>query len=250
MWNLRNERHSSGVTIRRLARKEIYPVVLELVRSEAQGRKVLDIPAGKGALSSQLKEMGFEVTACDIATGDFAVPDVAITRADLNAVLPFGDASFDLITCVEGIEHLENPFNALREFARVLKPSGKLILTTPNYSHLERRLKFLFTGTFSKYVSQQELSERFAGSQALVHISPMTFTVLKFALESAGFRILGLRRDKKKRRTYLLLPLILIVWAYTRLASRVSRERYCLGENNSDFVFTGGNTLIILAGRS
>lgn len=46
--------------------------------------------------------------------------------------LPFADESFDLITCSEVLEHIRNPVRALREMRRMLKPGGKLLLSTPS----------------------------------------------------------------------------------------------------------------------
>jgi SAM-dependent methyltransferase len=51
---------------------------------------------------------------------------------------PFRDGQFDLVLCCEIIEHLQvDPVRMLREISRVLKPAGRLILTTPNVSRLE-----------------------------------------------------------------------------------------------------------------
>lgn len=51
-------------------------------------------------------------------------------QADVHR-LPFRDETFDLVLCTEVLEHLHAPDSALREMHRVLKPRGKLILTTP-----------------------------------------------------------------------------------------------------------------------
>ena len=45
--------------------------------------------------------------------------------------MPFADNSFDCVICLETLEHVENPFTALKEIHRVLKPNGKLISSTP-----------------------------------------------------------------------------------------------------------------------
>lgn len=45
--------------------------------------------------------------------------------------LPFADASFDTILCTEVLEHTRHPFQVLTELARLLKPGGHLILSTP-----------------------------------------------------------------------------------------------------------------------
>ena len=49
--------------------------------------------------------------------------------------LPFEKESFDLIHCRWVLEHLENPLKVFREFARVLRPGGRLLVLTPNAFH-------------------------------------------------------------------------------------------------------------------
>lgn len=53
-------------------------------------------------------------------------------QSDLNTPMPFKKNTFDCVTAGEMIEHLYNPFLFLNECYRVLKPKGKLIITTPN----------------------------------------------------------------------------------------------------------------------
>lgn len=61
-----------------------------------------------------------------------------------NDLFPFSDASFDIVLFCEIIEHLlMDPAKVLREIRRVLKPSGQLILTTPNVSRLENVARIL-----------------------------------------------------------------------------------------------------------
>ncbi len=55
-------------------------------------------------------------------------------------VLPFEDSVFDGVYCSEVIEHLFNPDFAVEEFKRVLKPSGKILLSTPNLASWYNRL--------------------------------------------------------------------------------------------------------------
>ncbi len=52
--------------------------------------------------------------------------------ADLNQKLPFADQSFDIVTASALFEHLQKPLEAAREVYRILKPGGKLIITTPS----------------------------------------------------------------------------------------------------------------------
>jgi 2-polyprenyl-3-methyl-5-hydroxy-6-metoxy-1,4-benzoquinol methylase len=65
---------------------------------------------------------------------------------DLLKRLPYDDASFDVVLLVEVIEHLENHRIAVGELARILKPGGVLILTTPNIMRLNSRFHFFFSG--------------------------------------------------------------------------------------------------------
>ena len=137
--------------------------VVGMMDREPRG-KVLDIPTGTGILADRLKKMGFEVSCCDINPSFFSVPDLKVEIGDLNQSLPYADNSFDYLICLEGIEHTENPSNAIREFRRILKKGGKLFLSTPNFLNIERRLRFLFTGTFSKIPSHEAILPSLAPS--------------------------------------------------------------------------------------
>ncbi len=74
---------------------------------------------------------------------------------DISAI-PEPDASFNAILCVEVFEHLPNPFLALQEFSRLLKPGGRLILTAPFCAFTHFAPYFFHTG-FSPYWYQTHL---------------------------------------------------------------------------------------------
>ncbi|MDA0954004.1 MAG: class I SAM-dependent methyltransferase, partial [Proteobacteria bacterium] len=119
----------------------IYPWVKRHIQSlpDLHGKVVLDIPCGDGRSASVLREMGAEVLAYDLFPESFLL-DGQARFADLSDRLPLPDSSVDMAVCQEGIEHLPNQLFALQEFYRVLKPGGKLIVTTPNISNLVGRL--------------------------------------------------------------------------------------------------------------
>jgi len=232
---------------RRLARSAVYERVLALLADHPRGR-LLDVPAGAGALARRLAEMGYEVTCSDINSDDFAADELPFQQADLSQALPFEDESFDVVTCIEGLEHLENPFQAVRELARVLRPDGTLVLSTPNYLNVERRLKFLITGSFTKPVPADRLTEMGPEGVAMLHLSPAGYTQVKVMLDLAGLRVEGLYRDRVKVKQMLFLwPLVLFIRLYTRLWSRRARRRYLLSDTAGPALLTGGNTLIIQA---
>jgi len=88
-------------------------------------------------LGARLIASGFEVSFCDLYPEIFRLNNVEIRRGDLNGKLPFDDRSFDYVTCLEGLEHIENPQQAMREFSRLLRPGGHLIVSVPNILNIE-----------------------------------------------------------------------------------------------------------------
>jgi len=155
-------------------------VVLELLSEEKKGR-VLDAGAGPGILSRMLSEAGFQVAACDINPGGFQVEGVKCDKADLNQKLPYGDESFDHAALIETIEHLENPWNTLREINRIVKKGGAIIVTTPNLLHIVYRVAFLLTGETPGFSYGDYKNNR--------HITPIPLWNLERMLSEAGFKI-------------------------------------------------------------
>jgi SAM-dependent methyltransferase len=228
-----------------LSRNETHDRVVEMM-AEEPGGKVLDVPTGTGILAERLQKMGFDVRCCDINPDYFSAPGLKVEIGDLNGHLPYGDGLFDYVLCIDGIEHVENPFHALREFRRVLKKGGRLFLSIPNYLNIERRLRFLFMGTFSKIPSHETVEEIWKGDLSMAHLSPLGYPLLKFMLEHYGFRILRLEKDRKKRRMIWLKPLVWMVRFYGLFVSGRRRKDYRLEETLDEAILMGGNTLIIM----
>jgi SAM-dependent methyltransferase len=106
----------------------------------ASGARVLDVACGSGYGSSMLRAAG----AASVIGLDFSEEAIALARrlrkrpdrvhfgrGDIGA-LPLGDGLFDLVTCFETIEHVPRPEQAVREIARVMKPTGRLFISSPN----------------------------------------------------------------------------------------------------------------------
>src|SRR3954470_9952002 len=91
-----------------LAHQAIHDAVVRILKDQPRGA-LLDVPAGEGALARRLIEAGFDVDCCDLYPEIFQLDGVDIHRGNLDADLPFGDRSFDYVTCLEGLEHIENP---------------------------------------------------------------------------------------------------------------------------------------------
>lgn len=116
---------------------------IDLAPSPAAGARALDISAGDGLSTTTLARRGWSVVATERRT-----KRSGWVAADLNDDLPFRDAEFELVLMLEVIEHLPDIPHALREVARVLKPGGTAILTTPNRLNAASRIHYLLTGFY------------------------------------------------------------------------------------------------------
>jgi 2-polyprenyl-3-methyl-5-hydroxy-6-metoxy-1,4-benzoquinol methylase len=67
---------------------------------------------------------------------------------NLNESLPYSDATFDAVVSLEVIEHLKNPRHFMREIERILKVSGRCLITTPNQISLASKLCLLLRDQF------------------------------------------------------------------------------------------------------
>lgn len=101
--------------------------VKQYVRERVTGNeKVLDI--GSYDVNGSLRDLFTDYTGVDMRDG----PNVDIVANSHK--LPFKDDTFDLVTCVETLEHDDRPFDTMKEIYRVLKKGGKVILCASGIS--------------------------------------------------------------------------------------------------------------------
>lgn len=96
------------------------------------GERVLDIAAGTGTSSEPFADREVDVVPADFSLGMLREgyrrrPDLPFTAADATA-LPFADGSFDVVTISFGLRNVVDVDGALREFLRVARPGGRLVL--------------------------------------------------------------------------------------------------------------------------
>lgn len=108
------------------------------------GLRVLDVGCGGGLLAEELARLGCIVSGVDPAPGSIATAQrhaatsglTIAYRVGQGEALPYPAASFDLVTCVDVLEHVADVGLVLAEIARVLRPGGILVYDTINRTRL------------------------------------------------------------------------------------------------------------------
>jgi SAM-dependent methyltransferase len=173
--------------------------------------RVLDLGCGTGYGSAALAAGSPRVFGMD-RVAPSAGGRARFVRGDLRGV-PFADASFDLVVSFQVIEHLVDPSEYLAEVVRVLRPSGTLLLTTPNLLQSERENPY----HVHEYTADElaRTLSRWFGSVELLGVGAIG--------PAARFQAERLRRIARITRLDPLrlrrrLPRPLVEWLFARLS--------------------------------
>jgi 2-polyprenyl-3-methyl-5-hydroxy-6-metoxy-1,4-benzoquinol methylase len=141
---------------------------------------LLDFGAGKGVLTQRLLSLRHfnSIAAVDIMPRPDEIDASIIWHScDLNDATNIPNESFDVIVSAEVIEHLENPRAIAREWFRLLRPRGTLILSTPNNESWRALLALILRGHFVD----------FSDSSYPAHITALVRKDIERILTEAGF---------------------------------------------------------------
>jgi 2-polyprenyl-6-hydroxyphenyl methylase/3-demethylubiquinone-9 3-methyltransferase len=123
---------------------QINPLRLEWINGIAplQGKKVLDVGCGGGILTDAMARSGAHALGIDLATKSLKVaqlhaleaqtPNVQYREVTVEALAAEQPASFDVVTCMEMLEHVPDPSSIVRACAQLVKPGGHVFFSTLN----------------------------------------------------------------------------------------------------------------------
>ena len=209
---------SNGEALFENAGKNTHNKVLQILQEIVPTGRVMDVPSGSGAFARRLADLDYNVVAADVVNHG-NIEGVEFHEADMNKPLPFPNGSLNCITCIEGIEHLERPFDFIRECERVLCDDGCLILTTPNTSSLRSRWRFFLTGFHNK--CKYMLDE--TAPNPLHHIGMLSFPALRYMLHTNGLEIQKIDANRVKGLSWLYAPIAIVQYLLTRLNIRKAK---------------------------
>jgi SAM-dependent methyltransferase len=187
---------------------------LRAKKDELKGKIILDVPAGNGATCEILHEIGAKVEAYDLFPEYFMLKDLTCVRANINEGLPVTDAYADAVICQEGIEHFSDQSLTFREFNRVLKMGGKVIMTTPSYSNLKARYSYMLMESefFNKMMPPNEIDSIWMADSTVSkevyhgHIFLLGIQKLRVLARLNGFKIVEIPFVRWSKTSLLLFP--------------------------------------------
>ncbi len=181
---------------------EINPLRLDWIRQHAKLKdaRVVDIGCGGGILAEAMAAANATVTGIDMAEGPLAV--ARLHQHEANAKIDYRQATaeemaaseagtYDIVTCLEMLEHVPDPAAVIQACAELVKPGGHIFFSTINRNPksfmfaivgAEYVLKLLPAGTheYEKFIRPSELEEwsRYAGLELQdsigMHYNPLT----------------------------------------------------------------------------
>lgn len=150
--------------------------IAAFVKTLAPAEWTLDVGVGDGRVAGLLQTgrlTGVDVSQVALDRAKKRLPDAELVLVTPDEPLPFDDNHFDLVTCIETLEHIRDVQLELSEIRRVLRPGGRLALTTPAAS----RLRFLIRGVESPFSP---------------HVRAFTRRSMRSTLEAMGFHVIEL----------------------------------------------------------
>jgi len=187
---------------------------LKSIKNELTGKIVIDIPAGNGATSEILNDLGAKVESFDLFPEYFKLQNIECKRADIVDKIPLEKEYADVLICQEGIEHFSDQLKVFKEFNRILKNKGKLIVTTPSYSNLAAKFSYLlFESESNNKMPPNEIDDIWMSDKSIIntiyhgHIFLIGMQKLRMIAKLSGFKIDKILYTRVSKGSLLLFPI-------------------------------------------
>lgn len=185
--------------------------------------RIFESSAGSALLSRQLQAQGHDVTISNYYPQNF--PDITEIHSDLNLPLELDNKSFDVVICREVIEHVESVPHVLREFNRILKPGGTLILTFPNRLQIRSRFMHLMSGFYRGMKSPINLDVNLGEA----HINLIGYPEMDYFLRKTGYDVTAVQSSYFQSSDQLfrvIRPLIRLTTNYYLLKYKKTAQEH------------------------
>lgn len=191
---------------------------------------ILVLGCGEGAFDERLIKKGYSnITSVDLYTQN-KVKGVRFIKADLNdpEYNKRIGRKFDLIICIEIIEHVENHFSFLKNASELLKPSGRIVISTPNTQANLSRINTLLVGYPTWFIGDAEEGG---------HINPVFMDIFKLAVQKARLKVARIEKygtlktylttyGKKTLRSYAYLSAVAILYYLLNPFMLLNRDKH------------------------
>jgi 2-polyprenyl-6-hydroxyphenyl methylase/3-demethylubiquinone-9 3-methyltransferase len=161
---------------------QINPLRLDWINAQAPlaGRRVVDVGCGGGILADSMARMGAQVLGIDLATkalkvaqlhaAEAATPGIEYREVAAETLAEEMPGQFDVVTCMEMLEHVPDPLSIVRACGALVKPGGWVFFSTINRNPksflyaivgAEYMLKLLPKGTheYARFIKPSELAQ-------------------------------------------------------------------------------------------
>jgi len=160
-----------------------------------------------------LQNFGAKAEPFDLFPEYFMLKNIECKKANILDKIPVNDSYADILICQEGIEHFSDQLKVLKEFNRVLKQNGELLITTPSYSNLATKYSYLlFESETAKQMPPNEIDDIWMSDKTVSseiyhgHIFLIGLQKLRVLAKLSDFKIKELKYIRLSKSSLLLFP--------------------------------------------